>query len=259
MIFMFLFYSDERAIAAMSREERNGLVERHTAYNHEVLEKQATVLATRGLQPTHTAYTVRPRNGQIAVRPGPFASTTESLAGFYLVECEDLDHALELARVYPMPEGAGCIEVRPVMTEWDYAPSADTPAPPEVVWRHYAELASWPAWRSEVSEVTLDGPLKGGASGWITLTDQPEPVPFRIVSATENQGFACEIELAPGAVVRIEHGLEPLPDGGTRVVHRANVPRAVLDAFGLEYGPLLYARMRESVRALAARVERGDS
>lgn len=256
MIFMFLFYSDERVIAAMSREERNGLVERHTAYNHEVLEKQATVLATRGLQPTHTAYTVRPRNGQIAVRPGPFASTTESLAGFYLVECEDLDHALELARVYPMPEGAGCIEIRPVMTEWDYAPSADTPAPPEAVWRYYADLASWPTWRSEVTEVTLDGPLKGGASGWIKLTDQPEPVPFRIVSAIENQKFLSETEYAPGAVVRDEYLLEPTRDGGTRVVRRANVPRAVLDAFGLKYGPVLYARMRESVRALAARVER---
>jgi len=251
MIFMFLFYSDERAIAAMSREERNGLVERHTEYNHEVLEKQATVLATRGLQPTHTAYTVRPRNGEITVRPGPFASTTESLAGFYLVECEDLDQALELARVYPMPEGAGCIEIRPVMTEWDYAPSADTPAPPEVVWRYYADLASWPTWRSEVTEVALDGPLKGGANGWIKLTDQPEPVPFRIVSAIENQQFLSETEYAPGAVVRDEYLLEPMRDGGTRVVRRASVPRAVLDAFGLKYGPLLYSRMRESVRALA--------
>jgi hypothetical protein len=259
MIFMFLFYSDERVIAAMSREERNGLVERHTAYNHEVLEKRATVLATRGLQPTHTAHTVRPRNGQITVRPGPFASTSESLAGFYLVDCRDLDEALELARTYPMPEGAGCIEVRPVMTEWDYAPSVVTPASPETVWRVYADLAGWPSWYTGVTNATLDGPLKDGASGRITLADQPVSVPFRIVSATENQGFVSETELAPGAVVRTEHTLEPLREGGTRVVHRANVPRAVLDAFGLEYGPLLYSRMRQSVQALAAIVERDAS
>ncbi|HEX6077296.1 MAG TPA: YciI family protein [Micromonosporaceae bacterium] len=259
MIFMFLFYSDERVLAAMSREERNGLVERHTAYNHEVLEKRVTVLATRGLQPTHTAYTVRPRNGQTTVRPGPFASTSESLAGFYLVDCRDLDEALELARTYPMPEGAGCIEVRPVMTEWDYGPTAVTTASPELVWRVYADLAGWPSWQAGVTGVTLDGPLKGGASGRIKLADQSEPVPFRIVSATENQGFVSEIEFTPGVMMRTEHLLESPRDGGTRVVHRANVPRAVLDAFGLEYGPLLYSRMRESVKALTAVAERALS
>jgi uncharacterized protein YndB with AHSA1/START domain len=256
MIFMFLFYSDERVLAAMSREERNGLVERHTAYNHEVLEKRTTVLATRGLQPTHTAYTVRPRNGENTVRPGPFASTTESLAGFYLVECRDLDEALELAKIYPMPEGAGCIEVRPAMTAWDYGPVALTSAPPERVWQVYADFADWPSWQAGIVEATVDGPLKGGASGRIRLADMTESIPLRIVSATENQGFVADTELAPGVVLRIDHQLEPQPDGGTRIVHRTNVPRTVLDTFGPEYGPLLYSRMRQSVAALAAVAER---
>lgn len=256
MIFMFLFYSNERVLAAMSREERNGLVERHTAYNHEVLEKRATVLAARGLQPTHTAYTIRPRKGEVTVRQGPFASTTEALAGFYLVECADLDEALELARLYPMPEEAGCIEVRPAMTEWDYGPVAVVSAPPEAVWRVYADLPGWPSWQAGITALTVDGPLKDGASGRITMADLPEPVPFRIVSATENQSFVSDTELAPGVVFRVEHVLEPLREGGTRITHRTQVPRTVLDAFGLKYGPILYSRMRESVQALAAAVER---
>lgn len=256
MMFMFLFYADERAIGSMTPEQSSVLVEQHTAFN-QMLAERVTVHAARGLQPTHTAHTVRPRNGQVTVRPGPFASTSETLLGFYLVECRDLDEALELAKAYPMQEGLGCIEIRPLMTDWDYAPNAQVAAPPEAVWRVYADLAGWPSWQAGVTEASLDGPLKDGASGHMTLVDQPgDTVPLRIVSAVENQGFVSETELAPGAVVRTEHKLERLPDGGTRVVHRANVPRAVLDALGVEYGPVLYARMRESVRALAARVER---
>ena len=47
------------------------------------------------------------------VTDGPFAETKEQLGGFYLLECENLDEALEWAKKIPLPDGA--IEVRPVM------------------------------------------------------------------------------------------------------------------------------------------------
>ncbi|MGC4897172.1 SRPBCC family protein [Micromonospora sp. DT31] len=254
MIFVFLFYSDERAIASMNRDERNGLVERHVHYNHEVLEKRADVLATRGLDPSHTAWTVRPVDGTPRVTPGPFAQTEEALAGFYLVDCRDLDEALELAKLYPMPDGLGCVEVRPVMRAWDYAPSIDIAAPPAAVWARYADTARWPRWKHEVAKVDLDGPFATGTTGRLTPGSRPA-MPFRLVDVRPDAGYVSETEVVPGGVLKLEHTLEPLDGGATRVVHRATVPRAALDAFGLEFSPALYAGIHTSLAALKKLVE----
>ena len=70
------------------------------------------------------ATTVRaPREGQAVVLDGPFAETKEQLAGFYILECRDLDEAVEWAKRIPTScKGEhGCIEIRPV---------ADLPRPP---------------------------------------------------------------------------------------------------------------------------------
>jgi hypothetical protein len=55
------------------------------------------------------------RGGQVTTTDGPFAETKEQLAGFYLVECDDLDRATEIAARIPEAE-AGVIEIRPVRT-----------------------------------------------------------------------------------------------------------------------------------------------
>jgi hypothetical protein len=74
-------------------------------------------LAGEGLQPVDTARTVRGgRDEERVVTDGPFAETKEQIGGFYLLECENLDQALEWAKRVPIRDGA--IEVRPVM---DYA------------------------------------------------------------------------------------------------------------------------------------------
>jgi hypothetical protein len=251
MIVMFLFYSDEAALLGLPPEQRNGLVERHVHYNHEVLEKRATVLATRGLEPTSAALTVRPVNGVLTVREGPFADTAEALAGFYLVECKDMDEAIELARAYPMPEGLGCIELRPVMRTWDYAPSYDSPANVETIWQLYADVATWPEWKVGIRQVELNGPFETGTRGWLTPTDQP-PMGFHIVEAKENEGYTSETELASDVLLRLEHYLTPLPRGGTRMTHRATIPRAALDAFGLNFSPEFNAGIRATLRQLSA-------
>ena len=65
------------------------------------------------LRPTADATTVRVRGGEVLTTDGPFAETTEQIAGYYLVECPDLDAAIDLAAKIP---GArhGSIEVRPI-------------------------------------------------------------------------------------------------------------------------------------------------
>ena len=65
------------------------------------------------LQGEHTATTVSVREGKTLVTDGPFLETHEHLGGIYVLECRDLDEALELAALCPMAE-VGTIEVRPV-------------------------------------------------------------------------------------------------------------------------------------------------
>ena len=65
------------------------------------------------LAPKSTATTVRVRNGELLVSDGPFAETKEVIVGFDLLECDDLDEAIAVARAHPMARG-GRIEIRPL-------------------------------------------------------------------------------------------------------------------------------------------------
>ncbi|MGN9846340.1 YciI family protein [Nonomuraea sp. H19] len=64
------------------------------------------------LAPTSAATTVRVRNGELLISDGPFTETKEVIVGFDLLECADLDEAIEVARAHPMAR-AGRLELRP--------------------------------------------------------------------------------------------------------------------------------------------------
>jgi hypothetical protein len=64
------------------------------------------------LAPTSAATTVRVRNGELLVSDGPFTETKEVIVGYDLLECVDLDEAIEVARAHPMAR-AGRLELRP--------------------------------------------------------------------------------------------------------------------------------------------------
>jgi hypothetical protein len=80
----------------------------------EEAEKRGAMRGGNELQSATTATTVRVRNGETMVTDGPFAETKETLGGYYVLECESLDEAVELAAKIP---GAkyGSVEVRPVV------------------------------------------------------------------------------------------------------------------------------------------------
>jgi hypothetical protein len=80
----------------------------------QMVEKLGIFRAANRLRPVSTATTVRVRGGKTLCTDGPFAETKEQLGGFYLLECRDLDHALELAAQIPTAK-TGSIEVRPVV------------------------------------------------------------------------------------------------------------------------------------------------
>jgi hypothetical protein len=88
-------------------------------------------IAGEGLQPTTEGRTVRGGRGEERViTDGPFAETKEQIGGFYLLECKDMDEALEWAKRVPIRGGA--IEVRTVMdyAEYGYEDPAEAGATP---------------------------------------------------------------------------------------------------------------------------------
>lgn len=77
------------------------------------LQQRGALVAAEALQPVSTAKTLRIRGGRTTIVDGPFAESKELLAGFYLLEAEDMEEALAMAAKIP-PAREGSIEVRPV-------------------------------------------------------------------------------------------------------------------------------------------------
>jgi hypothetical protein len=114
MKYLCLVYSEEQALAAMSKAEFEEFSDEHVTVDEDMKKSGHSVVA-EGLQPAHTATTVRVRSGKLSTTDGPFAETKEQLTGFYLVEARDLNEAIQLAARIPAAR-IGSVEVRPI---WD--------------------------------------------------------------------------------------------------------------------------------------------
>jgi hypothetical protein len=80
----------------------------------EEMEQRGVVRGGAGLAPPNDATTVRVRDDNLLLTDGPFAETKEMIGGFVLIECADLDEAIEIAAKHPAA-GYGTIEIRPVI------------------------------------------------------------------------------------------------------------------------------------------------
>ncbi|MEO5875913.1 MAG: YciI family protein [Streptosporangiaceae bacterium] len=78
------------------------------------MEERGILIGGGGLQPPDDATTLRVRDGQVLLTDGPFAETKEIIAGFSLIECADLDEALEVTARHPVAR-YGTIEIRPFL------------------------------------------------------------------------------------------------------------------------------------------------
>jgi hypothetical protein len=110
MRYALLICDEDTRQAAMSEAEAAAQMASYDAFAEGA---RAVLQGGARLQPVATATTVRVRDGEVLTSDGPFAETKEQLGGFYLVECKDLDEAIEVAARIP---GAayGSIEVRPI-------------------------------------------------------------------------------------------------------------------------------------------------
>jgi hypothetical protein len=114
MKYLCLIYDTEANRASYSKEQGDAMRSEYLAYTDDI-RKSGHMLGGEALQPTHTATTVRVRNGKVSTTDGPFAETKEQLGGFYLVEAKDLNDAIQLAARIPGAR-SGSVEVRPILT-----------------------------------------------------------------------------------------------------------------------------------------------
>jgi hypothetical protein len=121
MLYMFLLHWNEQD-PPVSREEAIGA---HFAFSDEARSRGAYV-ASEAIGGAAVATTVRVDDGKALITDGPFSEAKEVMGGFYILDCKDLDEALEYAAKIPDAKWAG-VEVRPVMhvPGWDYGATAD--------------------------------------------------------------------------------------------------------------------------------------
>jgi hypothetical protein len=113
MQYMLLIYDDESVWRSMSEEDRNNVMGEYFAYT-EALRNAGKHVAGDALQPATTAKSVRVRDGERATTDGPFTETKEQLGGYYLVDVDSEEEALDWAAKIPSAR-FGTIEVRPVV------------------------------------------------------------------------------------------------------------------------------------------------
>jgi hypothetical protein len=113
--YMALIYGDASRWESFSEEERDAVYDQYRAFG-DAGGAAGVVAGGAELAATGDATTVRVRDGETLVTDGPYAEVKEALGGFYLLECESMEEALEWAARIPGAEH-GAIEVRPTYVD----------------------------------------------------------------------------------------------------------------------------------------------
>ena len=128
MLYAILCYHDEALVNSWTKEEDDAVMGRLQVV-HDKLEKAGKLGPSLRLLPTTAATTLRKSDPPMVI-DGPFAETKEQLLGFYVLDCENLDEALEIARELGRANPGGAYEIRPIRL---FVPgSLDATAPEKV-------------------------------------------------------------------------------------------------------------------------------
>jgi hypothetical protein len=114
MRYMLLIVGDESQYADWSEEDRAAQMKLWDDYTKALVDAGAMV-SGEGLQTSTTATTLRVEDGERVLTDGPFAETKEQIGGFYVIDCRDLDEAIDWAARLPSSARGGITEIRPVM------------------------------------------------------------------------------------------------------------------------------------------------
>jgi len=115
MKYLLLCCFDEKRWDAIPESKRGGIMREYGEFIQS-LDKSSHHLASARLQSSSSATTVRSNDGKLVVTDGPFAETKEQLGGYHLIECNDLDEAIAIAKRIPTLPYGGTVEVRPLIT-----------------------------------------------------------------------------------------------------------------------------------------------
>ncbi len=113
MHYAILCYHDEKVVCAWSQDQDDAVMER-LAVVQDRLARAGKLGPVARLLPTTAATTLRKDREPPLVLDGPFAETKEQLLGFYVVDCGDLDEAIEIARELGRANPGGAYEIRPI-------------------------------------------------------------------------------------------------------------------------------------------------
>jgi hypothetical protein len=110
MKYLLQIYPDAEEFVGLSAPEQEAIVGEYLA-----IGQSPGVIGGHQLQPVETATTVRVEEGETLLTDGPFVDAKEHLGGYFLVEGDDLDAALEIAARIPAARMGGAVEVRPLV------------------------------------------------------------------------------------------------------------------------------------------------
>ena|SRR3990167_502688 len=113
MLYAILCYNQEDVVWAWSKDEEDAVMEKLSAVQ-ERLAREGRLGPVARLMPTTAATTLRKDRDPPLVLDGPFAETKEQLLGFYVVDCDSLDGALEIAKDLGKANPGGSYEIRPI-------------------------------------------------------------------------------------------------------------------------------------------------
>ncbi|MEO8657119.1 MAG: YciI family protein [Bryobacteraceae bacterium] len=113
MKYLLAIYLDEAVDARKSPQELQAEMGNYYAFTN-AIKDAGVYIGGEALHPIATATTVRVNDGKIGTTDGPFAETKEQLGGFYMLDCANLDEAIQWAAKIPHAS-QGSIEIRPVM------------------------------------------------------------------------------------------------------------------------------------------------
>jgi hypothetical protein len=111
--FLLMIYGDDEMWSSLSKQEFEAMIAGDAAFRTEVREA-GELISVEGLQDSANARTVKVRDGVPVVSVGPYLESKEYLASFFVLDCDSLDRALELAAKYPSAKANG-VEVWPLM------------------------------------------------------------------------------------------------------------------------------------------------
>jgi hypothetical protein len=114
MNYILLICSDDKVWASLSQDEMQKMYAEHEAYG-KALTEAGVLRGGAELKPASTATTLRSTNGKVVTVDGPFAETKEQLGGFYLIDVDNLEQALDWAGKMPgLTRTSMSVEVRPL-------------------------------------------------------------------------------------------------------------------------------------------------